>query len=177
MQSGLSRLPFDEQNEQDFEDLTQRILGGLATIRKNRSVPATQEKLAKLAGCARKTLHNRGWPIADLKKIKEERKANKNEPKKPTAARKLDEEVHINREKLLVGQIRNYQEQNGKLFERVQDLEEQVASLNTTAKILEDETKSLKEDKRKLESEVRRLKQGQSGKTSVVSISALKTAK
>jgi predicted RNase H-like nuclease (RuvC/YqgF family) len=172
MQKGPKSFPFDVQNERDFDDLTQRILDGIEAIRNDQAVPATQEELAKRAVCARKTLHNRGWPIAELKKIKEERKA-----KKDGKPEKVDAETDIKREGILIEQIRNYQVQNGKLFEQVQDLEDQVKGLSTMTKVLEDEVKSLKEEKRNLESELRRRKERQIGETGVVSISALKEVK
>jgi hypothetical protein len=107
MRNELKRLPFDERNEQDFEDLTRRILDALALIRKDPSIPATQEKLAKLAECTRKTLHNRGWPITELKKIKEERKAGKDGKRKTTTVEhRLSAKQHVEREKLLIGQIK-----------------------------------------------------------------------
>ncbi len=147
MRDELRKLPFDERNEQDFEDLTRKIQDAIATIKKTRSIPATQEKLAEMVGCTRKTLHNRGWPITDLKKIKEERKDNKDSKQKNTAVEhRLSAEKHITREKLLIGQIRNLQEQNGKLFDRVQDLEEQKAISTDTVRVLEDEILVLKDE-------------------------------
>lgn len=174
----LKRLPFDERNEQDFENLTRNIQNAVATIRKSRSIPATQEKLAELSGCTRKTLHNRVWPINELKKIKEERKANKDSnPKNITAEHKLSAEKHIAREKLLVIQIRNLQEQNGKLFNQVQELQEQKASLIDTVKVLESEISSFKDVITKFERELRLLKRGRDVRSNVVSIRTLKKSK
>lgn len=175
MRDELRRLPFDERNEQDFEDLTRKIQDAIATIKKTRSIPATQEKLAEMVGCTRKTLHNRGWPIAELKKIKEERKASKQ--KNNTVEHRVTAEKHIAREKLLIGQIRNLQEQNGKLFDEKQELEEQKAILIDTVKVLEDEIIILKDEKRKLEREVRQLKQGRNDRATVVSIRAIHKTK
>jgi uncharacterized coiled-coil protein SlyX len=174
----LKRLPFEERNEQDFEDLTRKIWDAIATVKKSRSIPATQEKLAELVGCTRKTLHNRGWPITELKKIKKERKANSDsKPKNITAEHRLSSENHIAREKLLIGQIRNLQEQNGKLFNQVQELEEQKAISNDTIKVLEDEILALKDVIRKLEAEMRKLKQERNGRNNVVSIRSIKKTK
>jgi uncharacterized protein (DUF3084 family) len=174
----MRRLPFDERNEQDFEELTRKIWDAITAIKKTRSIPATQEKLAEMVGCTRKTLHNRDWPITELKKIKEERKANKdNKPKNTTAEHRLSSENHIAREKLLIKQIRNLQEQNGKLFDQMQELEEQKAGLIDTTKVLEDEIVILKDQNRKLERELRQFKQGHGGRDNVVSINAGKKAK
>jgi SepF-like predicted cell division protein (DUF552 family) len=172
------RLPFEERNEQDFEDLTRRISDALALIRKGSSIPATQDKLAEMAECARKTLHNRGWPIAELKKIKEERKAGKGDKRKNTSAEhRLSAQTHVEREKLLIGQIRNLQTQNGELFDRVQDLEEQESVLKDTVKVLEEEIVLIKDEKLKSERELRQLKQSRNGRANVVDIRAIKTAK
>lgn len=169
---------FDERNEQDFEDLTQKIWDAITSIKKARSIPATQDKLAEMAGCTRKTLHNRGWPITELKKIKEDRKANKaGKPKSITAEHRLNSETHIAREKMLIRQIRNLQEQNGKLFDRVQELEEQKAGLLDTAKVLEDEIDILKDETRKLERELWQIKQRHGDRNNVVSIRARKKTK
>lgn len=178
MPKELKRLPFDERNEQDFEDLTRKIWDAIATIKKTRSIPATQDKLAELVGCTRKTLHNRGWPITELKNIKEERKTNKDiKAKNTTVEHRLSAEKHITREKLLIGQIRNLQEQNGDLYDRLQESEDQRVVLIDTVKVLEDEIITLKDEKQKLERELRKVKQRQGGGTSVVSIRVVKKTK
>jgi hypothetical protein len=178
MQKELKRLPFDERNEQDFEDLTQKIWDAIETIKTTRTISATQEKLAELVGCTRKTLHNRGWPISELKKIKEERKASKDGKQKPTTVEhRLSADKRIEREKLLIGQIRNLQEQNGKLFDRVQELEEQAATSTHTVRVLEDEIVIIKDANRTLERELRKLKQGLDDRTNVVSIRTMKKTK
>ncbi|HEY0375751.1 MAG TPA: hypothetical protein VGC87_02215 [Pyrinomonadaceae bacterium] len=177
MPDKLRKLPFDERNEQDFEDLTRKIQDGIAKLRRTRSLPATQEKLAEMVGCSRKTLHNRGWPITELKKINEERKANKeNKQKNTTAEHRLSAEKHIAREKRLIGQIRNLQQQNSKLFDEKQELEEQKAALTDTVRVLEEEIDILKDEKRKLERESRKFKQG-CGRANVVNIRAVGKAK
>lgn len=178
MRKELKRLPFEERNEQDFEDLTRKIWDGIGTIKKTRSIPATQEQLAEMVGCTRKTLHNRGWPITELKKIKEERETNKDSKRKNTTAEhRLSAENHIAREKLLTGQIRNLQEQNGKLFDQVQELEELKAILTDTVKVLEDEIVVLRDENQKLETELRKLKRGRNDSNNVVSIRAMKKTK
>lgn len=175
MRYELKRLPFDERNEQDFEDLTRKISDAIATIKKTRSIPATQEQLARLVGCTRKTLNNRGWPISELKKIKEERKNSKQ--KNTTVEHRLNAEKHIEREKMLIRQIRNLQEQNGKLFDQVQELEEEKLTLTYTAKVLEDEIIILKDEKQKVDRELRQVKQGRNVRANVVSIQAVKKIK
>lgn len=178
MPNELRKLPFDERNEQDFEDLTRRISDAIAIIRKTLSIPATQDKLAEMAGCTRKTLHNRGWPITELRKIKEERKASKDgKQKHTTVAHKLSAQKHIERERLLIGQVRNLQGQNGELFDRLQDREEQNSVLKDTVRVLEEEIAILKDEKQNIERELRQLKQIRNNKANVVDIRAIKKTK
>lgn len=178
MRNELKRLPFDARNEQDFENLTRRISDALALIRKDPSIPATQDKLAEMAGCTRKTLHNRDWPITELKKIKEERKTNKDGKRKNTTVEhRLSAQKHIEREKLLIVQVRNLQGQNGELFDQVQNLEEQKSVLKDTVKVLEEEIIVLRDEKQKLERELRLLKQGRDNKTNVVDFRAIRKTK
>jgi chromosome segregation ATPase len=174
MRNDLGKLPFDERNEQDFEDLTKRISAAIAVIEKDQSIPATQDKLAELSGCTRKTLHNRGWPITKLKEIKEQRKAGDCKSKNTIAERRLNTETHIAREKLLIVQVRNLQRQNGELFDRVQDLESEKSVLTDTVKVLEEEIIILKNEKQKIERELRQLKQSLNDKTKVVDIRVVK---
>jgi uncharacterized phage infection (PIP) family protein YhgE len=171
MPKGIEPLPFDEKNQEDFIKLTERILDALEKISKNKAIPATQEKLRELSGCSRKTLHNRIWPVIKLKEIKAARKAsNEDKPKKITPEHRLDVEVHINRETQLVEQIRNYQDQNGKLFDQVQDFQEQVAVLTDLNKVLENDVNELKAEIRKLRSELRKVQENKRGNSKVVSI-------
>jgi chromosome segregation ATPase len=178
MLNKLKRLPFEERNEQDFEDLTRKIWDAIERIKKTRSIPTTQEKLAELVGCTRKTLHNRGWPITELKKIKDARKAIRDGKQKNTPAEhRLNSEKHIARARLLIGQIRNLQEQNSKLFDQVQELKEKEATLNDIVKVLENEINTRKNENQKLEMELRKCKQERNDRTNVVSIRTMKKVK
>ena len=179
MPKGQTRLPFDERNDHDFEEVTRKISDAIATIQRTPSIPATGNKLAQMAGCTRKTLHNRRWPLEKLKEIKERRTTvgRDGKPKKPTASDQLGTEQHATREKLLIAQIRNLQKQNGELFDRVQDLEEQKLGLIDTVKVLEVEIVTLRDENQNLGNELRKAKQSQNIGTNVVDIRTANTTR
>lgn len=159
-------LPFDQKNDRDFEEMTIRIMTGLDSIRKNKSLSPTQHTLAKLAQCSRRTLSLRGWPIEELKKIKEPSHAKgKNEVVDSRSKKSKGSES----ETQLIAQIRNYQNQNGKLFDRVQYLEEKASRSTVVNDALEEQTKALMEKVQDLEKELR--------KTKVRAVGAKSTAK
>lgn len=64
-----------EKNEQEFVEVTRRIQDALARIESDPKLKASQDVLAKLANCSRGTLNNRKWPLDQLRKIKDARKA------------------------------------------------------------------------------------------------------
>jgi hypothetical protein len=146
----------EEANGVDFERLTTQIMEALSTIRAKRSIPATQEKLAELAGCSRKTLHNRSWPITELKKVKEARKdkgaARDGSPHEPG---ETGGTAGPDREELLTRDVENLMEENGKLFARNTELEEQYEQASELVRRLQEEVEALKEVNRQLKKELR----------------------
>jgi len=85
----MAEQHYDEQNQDDYEDVTQRIKEALLKIASDDRIKATITALAKHAGVHRNTITNREWPVESLHAIKAERKIeaerkkneNKNEPK------------------------------------------------------------------------------------------------
>lgn len=67
------------KNASDFEAMTQSIEDALKKIEKDRRIKPTQASLAKLSGCTRGTLNNRGWPLTRLGAIKRAREKQKTE--------------------------------------------------------------------------------------------------
>jgi hypothetical protein len=151
----LKALPFDDRNNSDFEAMTVRIRQGLETIRNNKSLPATQTTLAKLAQCSRKTLSLRRWPIDELKRIKVERNSKHKDAEEKIPKQSGNEE---NRERQLIKQVRNYQDQNGRLFDQVQHLQEQKSNTDLITSTLEQQVIGLTEEVRRLEKELRKTK-------------------
>ena len=145
-------LPFDERNQRDFEEMTERIREGLEVIRKNKSLKPTQKTLARLAGCSRRTLSLRRWPIEELNRIKRNRKT---ETIESTILLPDQKRQRNQRESDLISQIKNYQEQNGRLFDRVQTLEEDHARSSVVQKALEERLTASLQKVTHLEKELR----------------------
>lgn len=146
-------LPFDERNQRDFDDMTARIRDALDLIRKNKNLRATQDVLAELAQCSRRTLSLRVWPILELKKVKDARSNHINAVK-----RKADVRSAVKTDSLLIKQVKNYQAQNGELFYRLQNLEEDKARSIAVISTLENQIQTLNEKLVSLEKESHRAK-------------------
>jgi Mg2+ and Co2+ transporter CorA len=151
----IKSLPFDERNQRDFEEITERIRTALDAIRKSKSLKPTQSTLARLAQCSRRTLSLRRWPIEELKRIKANRNPDGAESEISSPTRKVRTNQN---EAQLIAQIRNYQDQNGRLFDRVQGLEEEKARSALVQKSLEDQLTVSAERVRELEKEIRMTK-------------------
>ncbi len=147
-------LPFDEKNESDFNAITEKIQAALSTIENDVNLPATSEELAKLAGCSRKTLNNRIFPVEKLRQIKTERKKLKEEKTKKRDCYADEDNVKSNEEILLL-RVENFQRDNGRLFEQVQNLTEQLAVARDLAASLDKTVNSLREENFNLQSRLR----------------------
>lgn len=62
------------KNQSDFDAMTHAVKSALKKIESDRRLKPTQATLAKLAGCTRGTLNNRGWPLTALIAIKTARR-------------------------------------------------------------------------------------------------------
>ena len=154
MSGTLKSLPFDEKNQLDFDEMTERIRTALDAIRRNKSLKATQSTLAKLAQCSRRTLSLRRWPVEELKRIKSQRNPGLVESESVASAKRTLKATH--NEAQLIGQVRTYQAQNGKLFERIQGLEEDKSRSALIQTTLEAQLSAAKETIHELEMELRR---------------------
>lgn len=163
-------LPFDKKNEEDFLRISENIRNALDTISSNANLAATQNKLAKLAGCSRKTLYNRKWALEELRLIKVNRKSLK---EKNTANvlsfNKTTEKGDICNNDLL-DLIKTYKQQNGLLFDRIQDLEDLKDELERYNLVLEEENKTLKNDNKELRNELRLLKKSLNLSSNIIKI-------
>lgn len=142
--SNKKELPFDEKNRIDFEAVTAKIKAALAEIEANPAIPASGAKLAELAGCGRKTLYNREWPVKKLEEIKTARKTLKTEQTKKRSNYEDLENVQSSEEKFLA-LIENLQKENGEFFDRVQGLEEKLRMSLDASAYLEREVQTLKQ--------------------------------
>lgn len=135
----MKSLPFTARNERDFDEMTDRITAGLETLRKRKSLKPTQENLAKLAECSRRTLSLRRWPVEQLKIIKEGKASTK-------TCRQNSEPKPLQSDFSVSKQLKNYQQQNGELYSQVQDLEEERARNELIIKRLEQQLGDLKHE-------------------------------
>ena len=96
-QQKTKRFPYEERNEADFQELSNRIASTLEAIAHNENIPATEASVARLARCSRGTLRNRVWPLVRLKFVKEERTSK---PKVSPPTRTPAEIERFDRQKL-----------------------------------------------------------------------------
>lgn len=82
----MGGAPYDERNEEDFQELTKRLEAGLEKIGADSGIRATEAALCKLARCSRGTLRHRKWPLEQLKAIKAKRKQKVGEEGVPGGA-------------------------------------------------------------------------------------------
>jgi len=158
-------LPFDKKNEEDFIKITENIQIALNVIRNDPKIPATQNKLAKLANCSRKTLYNREGVIKELKLIKSERKFAK--------SKHTDNIIDFSRkdnDKTKEILIKKYEHQNALLFDKIQDLEEQVKELSDINIVLNEDKQVLLAENTELRSKLRKSKNTTYSSSNVVHI-------
>lgn len=136
MPKAYEPLPFDARNEADYNAITAKIQTALQEFEAGKLDFRTQEAFAQHVGVDKSTLHRPGrkWAIAEFDRIKKKRKDEAkisaiNPPNKVTIEHKTAIENHLNRETLLVNQVKNLRRENSVLFDRVQELEEQNQSL------------------------------------------------
>lgn len=135
-----------EKNENDYFQMTERINEALKTLRDDHRIPATQNTLATMSGCSRKTLHNRAWAIKELKEIKQARKSKDVENITETSVN-LKTKAQI-RENLLIEENENLQEQNAILFNKLQESEYHLSQTLKLNSILEAENSYLRKNEK-----------------------------
>lgn len=150
-------LPFDTRNIEDFNKVTEKIHAALANIETDKKIPATTIKLSELAGCTRKTLYNREWPIERLQQIQTARKKTKEAEKQREKHRGYYENAEGENfsESAVIARIETLQQENGRLFDRVQSLEMQLKNSQETVRALEQDNTALREDNFELHGKMR----------------------
>lgn len=78
----MKKFEFDEKNENDFQNNTNKIIDALEKIRSDPSLRPFVKTITDLTGIHRNTISNRVWPLQKLDQIKSERKAQKNKDSK-----------------------------------------------------------------------------------------------
>lgn len=143
------KLPqeLEVRNEQDFQEITNRIWAAIEKIRSNQKFKPSQMILAKLASVSRGTLINRQWPLDELKKIKEirsqiilEKKASKEVNINDHTEISLEKRLYLSREELRVWKFKADESRN-----RISELELLIKSQNEEKELLIKEVKRLSE--------------------------------
>lgn len=73
---------YDEKNNIEFNDVTERINEALLKMQSDHSIKCSISSLAQLASVHRNTINNRVWPLERVKAIKVARKAELDEKRK-----------------------------------------------------------------------------------------------
>jgi hypothetical protein len=84
-------------------------------------------------------------------------------------------ETEYSHEILLIKQVQNYQDQNGALFDQVQDLKAQVSVLENAVKVVTEEKAEAEEENRKLKNDRRKFTSKQNTNSNVVNMNMLKS--
>ena len=139
-----------DKNDNDFVEVTRRLQTALAKIEADPKLKATQQVLGLLAECSRGTINNRKWPLEQLQRIKEARKAPKAAAKSAGHAVEKEEsrierykqQLFDSREEVLVWKSRHddkasrlseLQEMAKALQRRIEALTEELAALRRQA--------------------------------------------
>jgi len=91
----MSENAFDERNQQDYDNYTDKINEALDKIASTPSLKATLTELSRLTGMHRNTLTNRDFPKRRLEAIKEERNVRQElkKRKKKDFVKELEEQL------------------------------------------------------------------------------------
>ena len=141
----MGRAPYDERNEKDYADVTKRIEDALKKMEDDKTIPATEAELCKLAKCSRGTLRNRQWPLERLKEIKKKRKGEKSD-------------VPVEDENELEDQLKNSRTEAARWFYKFKNMEEENKKLSRANEHLQTTKQRLQERVDELERELCRLK-------------------
>ena len=138
MVSDMGGAPYDQKNKDDYRDITKRIEAALKKIKGDKTIPATEAELCKLAKCSRGTLRNRKWPLEQLKEIKKKRKEQKDAKRKRiTRAHLTAVEVHIEDNNKLEDQLEKSRTEIAVWFHKFKNIEEENKKLRRANKALQ----------------------------------------
>lgn len=147
----MTELPFDQRNQEDFEDVTERINEALLEIASDSKVKATITELAKRAKVHRNTIRNREWPAERLKAIKAERKAERE--------RKTDKTDMPNPLDVLTSKLEMARLETLHWFNQYNEAKAFYESANENVKYLSKTRESYKQEVEALKGRVRELEQ------------------
>ncbi|GAA77191.1 hypothetical protein P20480_3684 [Pseudoalteromonas sp. BSi20480] len=151
---------YDQKNSDNFEANTKSIKCALEKIKSNKKLKATVTQIAEMTGMHRNAISNRGWPVTELKKIKDSRKLKKHKEEKLERENAndtkvaLEQSLHLTREEVVYWfneyqNMKRFFEHSDKRFQKMRESRDHYKEL------YERERKSLLES----EQEVERLKE------------------
>jgi hypothetical protein len=157
--------PYDARNKTDYEDMSSRIANALVVLENSPELDATEENLARLAECSRGTLRNRGYPLARLKIIKEERrKAKEKESGEVTPAPRDPVEVHLEDKLRLLEDLQKSRTEAATWFDKYKESESEKKKQRRVIDMHVAEKKSLEERVMQLTQKVKELEEKLSAK-------------
>lgn len=156
----MTEQAYDQKNSEDFEANTKSIKSALEKIKSNKKLKATVAQIVEMTGIHRNTISNRGWPVAELKAIKDSRKRKEQQEEQleresaNNTKVALEQSLHLTREEVVYW-FNEYQDMK-RFFEHSDKRFQKMRESRDHYKVLyEKERKSLLES----EQEVERLKE------------------
>ncbi|MTI78800.1 MAG: hypothetical protein FH754_15980 [Marinobacter sp.] len=152
----MNSQAYDAKNEQNFNDVTERINEALLKIASDSSIKATVTELAEIAGVHRNTINNREWPAKRLKAIKAERKA---EWERKTQKTDTPNPLHVLTSKLQMARLEtlHWFNQYNEVRAFYEGAQENVKYLSKTRESHKQEVQALQGRLRELEQEYERV--------------------
>ncbi|WP_150912534.1 hypothetical protein [Marinobacter halotolerans] len=154
----MTEQAFDEKNEQDFDDVTERINEALLKIASDANISATKTKLASLAGVHRNTIRNRGWPEERLQEIKRQRKTEAEQKKNADASQPKPVEVLTDKLQKAQLEIMYWFKKHNEVMKLYEGANESVKYLAKSRDKYKREVEALKQDLGELRAEYERLR-------------------
>jgi hypothetical protein len=131
--------PYDERNIADFVQIGKNISLAVDQIAADKTIPATEESLANLAGCSRGTLRNRQWPLVRLREIKQ---ARKTEAEKKLSERQKEKPKSTEAE--LVDQLNASRTEAARWYDKNQELGAENSKLRRQNVLLQQQNDALR---------------------------------
>lgn len=158
------RLPFDDRNEADYQEVTKKITDGLKDFEDGKVSFKSVEAFAMHVGVDKSTLYREGrkWALDEFKRIKKKtRQPAEGESAKTAPQVTIDDEQAVDnpasREKLLLKQVKRLQRENSLYFDRLQELEDENAALRVNQEKQQKDIDERDETIRKREQRIRAL--------------------
>jgi hypothetical protein len=156
-------MPYDDRNEDDYRELTQRISAALLKIEYDPKIRPSQKNLAKFAECSRGTLRNRKWPLERLAEIKRQRKEKSKGKGSDRPNKDADAEIHLEDKRKLLEQLDNARKETAIWVDKYDEKERSYKKVARANDMLKAAKLALEQRVLHLERELAELKGHQEG--------------